>query len=84
MLSDLYSAADIKNFFDESARMKSFRHPNIVGLTGMCLDSPDGAPRMVLPFMVNGNLKKFLQRSRRFSQNVETCPAVCSYLSMHT
>ena len=63
--------------------MKSFRHPNVVGLIAMCLDSPDGIPRMVLPYMANGNLKKFLQRSRRFSQNTETCPEVGPYLQSY-
>ena len=73
-IKGLHSASDITSFFEESARMKSFRHPNVVGLIAMCLDSPDGIPRMVLPYMANGNLKKFLQRSRRFSQNTEACP----------
>ena len=48
--------------------MKSFKHPNVLGLVGMCLNSPNGVPLMVLPFMANGNLKKYLQQARRYEK----------------
>ena len=48
--------------------MKSFKHPNVLGLVGMCLNSPNGVPLMVLPFMANGNLKKYLQLARRYEK----------------
>ena len=56
--------------------MKSFNHPNIVGLLGMCLDSPDEVPLMVLPFMEKGNLKRYLQECRGFSPRVDIYPMV--------
>ena len=62
--TDITSDADIRSFFAESATMATFQHPNILGLLGVCFDSPDGTPLMVLPFMVNGNLKTYLIKSR--------------------
>ena len=56
--------------------MKSFSHPNVLGLVGMCLDSPDEVPLMVLPFMANGNLKKYLQHARSFTK-IDEYPQVC-------
>ena len=58
----------IKGFLEECASMKSFKHPNVLGLVGMCLNSPNGVPLMVLPFMANGNLKKYLQQARRYEK----------------
>ena len=58
----------IKAFLEECALMKSFKHPNVFGLVGMCLNSPNGVPLMVLPFMANGNLKKYLQQARRYER----------------
>ena len=62
--TDITSDDDIRSFFAESATMATFQHPNILGLLGVCFDSPDGTPLMVLPFMVNGNLKTYLIKSR--------------------
>lgn len=75
IVSDMHSDSSLKNFMDECIRMKSFRHPNILGLLGMCLDSPDMVPSVVLPFMANGNLKNYLQQSRGYSK-VHTYPLV--------
>eukprot|EP00731_Ephydatia_muelleri_P006922 Em0003g1170a len=54
--------------------MKAFKHPNVVELIGMCLDSPDGFPLMILPLYPNGNLKTYLQKSRGFSSMVTKLP----------
>ena len=63
-------------FFDECCRMKTFKHPNVVELIGMCLDSPNGYPLMILPLFPNENLKTYLQKSRGFSPNVDRLPPV--------
>ncbi|KAL5502771.1 hypothetical protein EMCRGX_G009592 [Ephydatia muelleri] len=65
---------DMELFFDECCRMKAFKHPNVVELIGMCLDSPDGFPLMILPLYPNGNLKIYLQKRRGFSPFVTTLP----------
>ena len=56
--------------------MKTFKHPNVVELIGMCLDSPDGFPLVISPFYPNGNLKTYLQKSRGCSLMVTTLPEV--------
>ena len=56
--------------------MKDLKHHNIVELIGICLDSPDGFPLMVLPLFLNENLKTYLQKSRGFSPRVDFIPVV--------
>ncbi|KAL5502770.1 hypothetical protein EMCRGX_G009591 [Ephydatia muelleri] len=73
-VKELYSQSNIKQFFEECCRMKTFKHPNVVELIGMCLDSPDGFPLMISPFYPNGNLKTYLQKSRGCSLMVTTLP----------
>ena len=64
--------------------MTQFHHQNILGLFGVCFDSPDGTPLMVLPFMVNGSLKSYLVKSRNpLSVKPDIFPGV-SKLHMHS
>ena len=56
--------------------MKDFQHPNILGLTGVCFDTPDGVPFIILPFMANGSLKDYLKSKRTHITNVDTLPEV--------
>ena len=56
--------------------MKDFDHPNVLSLTGVCYDTPEGAPYIILPFMANGNLKDYLKRKRIHITNVHTLPEV--------
>ena len=73
----------MKNFFKESALMIQFHHQNILGLLGVCFDSPDGTPLMVLPFMVNGSLKSYLVKSRNpLSVKPDIFPNV-SFTALH-
>ena len=61
--------------------MKAFKHPNVVELIGMCLDSPDGFPLMILPLFPNGNVKIYLQKSRGVCSTVTQLPVVrCTML----
>ena len=39
--------------------MKDFNHKHVLSLIGVSID-PMGVPLVVLPFMANGNLKKYL------------------------
>ncbi len=59
--------------------MKDFQHPNILGFFGVCFDTPDGAPYILLPYMANGNLKDYLKKKRTHVTNVDTLQDV-SYL----
>lgn len=73
------SKEELKEFFTESLIMKDFDHPHILGLTGVCFDTPDGYPFLVSPFMVNGSLKSYLKKSRVHISNVDTYPKVGWY-----
>ena len=39
-------------------------HPNVLKLLGVCFDTEDQLPAIVLPFMANGDLKSFLVEKR--------------------
>ena len=47
----------------ESIKMKSFDHLNVLSLIGICLDLGD-APCIVMPFMDEGSLLSYLKRQR--------------------
>ncbi len=48
---------------EESVKMKSFDHPNILSLIGVCVDA-GSAPYIVMPYMENGSLLSYLKRER--------------------
>lgn len=56
--------------------MKDFHHPNVLGLVGVCLDSPEGVPYLVLPFMEKGNLKEYLKTRRLHVTDFQSLPKV--------
>ena len=56
--------------------MKDFHHRHIVGLLGVCFDSPDGFPYTILPFTANGSLKKYLREKRVHVLDVDSYPKV--------
>ena len=43
--------------------MKSFEHPNVMSLLGVCLDMGP-APYIILPFMSGGDLLTHIQQKR--------------------
>jgi AXL receptor tyrosine kinase len=40
--------------------MLDFDHPNVIKLLGVCFDTDDQLPVIILPYMANGDLKSFL------------------------
>ena len=54
--------------------MKDFKHPNVLGLTGICFDTPDGIPYIILPYMENGSLKDYLKPKRVHVADLDTIP----------
>ena len=55
----------MKDLVAESSIMKTFHHPNVLPLLGVCIDYDDeDVLKIVIPFMVNGDLRKFLQNQR--------------------
>jgi serine/threonine protein kinase len=54
----------VTNLLKECAKMYEFDHPNVLKLTGVCLDGGP-APYLVMPFMVNGSLLSYLKKGRK-------------------
>ena len=51
-------------FVEESLKMSRFKHAHVMGLTGVCLDS-GSAPYIIMPYMANGSLLKWLKGERK-------------------
>ena len=43
--------------------MHTFKHPNVLELSGLCLDGGP-APYIIMPFMTNGSLLSYLKEER--------------------
>ena len=61
--------------------MKKLDHPNILPIIGLCLETnhESGLPFMVLPFMVNGDLKSYLKNKRKSPRCADQFPEVYTY-----
>ena len=44
--------------------MSRFSHAHVMGLIGVCLDA-GSAPYIIMPYMANGSLLKYLKRERK-------------------
>ena len=53
----------VRDLLQECAKMYHFNHPNILALSGVCLDGGT-APYIVMPFMANGSLLSYLKQHR--------------------
>ena len=53
----------MKQMLKECSKMHSFKHPNVLNLTGVCLDGGPN-PYIIMPFMVNGSLLAYLKKNR--------------------
>ena len=58
-----YTNDDVNSIIEESVKMSSFDHPNILSLIGICLDLRQ-APCIVMPFMTRGSLLSYLKKER--------------------
>ena len=47
----------------ESKKMQRFKHPNVLNLIGVSVDSGE-APYIIIPFMANGSLLTYLRKER--------------------
>ena len=78
----LYNYTDYKenlqSFLNECVLMKKLNHPNVLPILGICLESNDetGLPFMLLPFMVNGDLRSYLKKKRKNTACVDKFPEV--------
>jgi len=53
----------VRSLLEECSTMAGFDHPNVLTLTGVCLDG-GAAPYIVMPFMFNGSLLSYLTKNR--------------------
>lgn len=53
----------VKDLLKECTRMFEFDHPNVLKLTGVCLDGGP-APFIIMPYMANGSLLARLRKDR--------------------
>jgi len=56
--------------------MNKMHHPNVLGLLAVCLETTNGLPYIVLPYMVNGDLKTYLRGKRNNDAPVVNYPKV--------
>ena len=59
----MFTPKDISDLTKESLKMKSFNHPNVLNLIGVCINAGE-APYIVMPYMANGNLLNYLKKER--------------------
>ena len=67
---------EIQEFISEAVVMLDFDHPNVMNLLGVCFDTEDHLPVIILPYMANGDLKSFLISKRGDSDEVNILPKV--------
>ena len=58
-----FDQVEVDKFVEESLKMSRFSHAHVMGLIGVCLDS-SSALLIVMPFMDNGSLLKYLKKER--------------------
>ena len=63
-LSGEFDQMEVDNFVEESLKMSQFKHVHVMGLIGVCLDA-GSAPYIIMPYMANGSLLKWLKRERK-------------------
>ena len=77
---------NLKSFVNECILMKKLDHPNVLSVLGICLESSheSGLPFMVMPFMLNGDLKSYLKQKRKKPGCVDQLPEVPAYICSNT
>ena len=62
--------------------MLDFDHPNVMNLLGVCFDTEDHLPVIILPYMANGDLKSFLISKRGDNDEANILPQVKTIFHM--
>jgi serine/threonine protein kinase len=59
-----FDQVEVDKFVEESLKMSRFKHAHVMGLVGVCLDA-GSAPYIIMPYMANGSLLKWLKKERK-------------------
>ena len=82
MLAGFITVQSIKSILHESIVMKDFDHPNVLNVLGIGFNTDNWLPFVVLPFMVNGDLKTYLKRKRCKPVTVDYLSEVHMYIAV--
>ena len=75
----------MKDLVSESSIMKTFDHPNVLPLLGVCIDYDDeDILKIVIPFMTNGDVRTFLKNNRVTPNNTCEFSKVPNHLRMYS
>jgi len=79
--SGLFTPNDVDSLVQEVLKMHTLSHPNVMSLTGVCLDT-GGGPAVVMPFMGNGSVFHYLkmERGKLVPLDDADCSVVCLLL----
>ena len=58
-----FNQVEVEKFVEESLKMSRFKHAHVMGLIGLCVDGGP-APLIIMPFMANDSLLKYLKMER--------------------
>ena len=74
MYVDCCTLENLTTLLNESILMKNFEHPNVLNILGVGLDAETRLPFVLLPFMVNRDLKTYLESKwPKSSQILKVC-----------
>ena len=68
-VSDQYDESILTEFLTEGLMMKEFNHRNILSLIGLTILGSQ--PCVILPFMENGDLNKYLRKQTKIGNGIE-------------
>ena len=79
--SGLFTPNDVDNLVQEVLKMHTLSHPNVMPLTGVCLDT-SGGPAVVMPFMDNGSVLHYVkkERGKLVPPDDSDCSVVCTVI----